>query len=242
LKKEKWMAQRLVRNRFRFTFWFLLLTFLPAAFADLIQPLPFLPPAGAQYDVADTCIPQVCLGDIAISNFVVTSNTISGGNENVDTTATLSADVFQNNGGTPGALIGAVALSGPVDFTYFDKDTFSEFGTFDSQITDLDLTGSFNGLTGTHTLEAQLNPAESTLGSTTVEPVGGGLYDVASFFDIFTELSIDGGTFIPGPERVVDLTASTPEPASTGLAIAGFLAVAGLHWRRKMQRSRAIRQ
>ena len=184
------MAQLLVRNRFCLTSCFLLSVFLPTAFADLIQPNPFLPPDGAQYDLADTCIPQVCLGNIAISNFVVTGNTISGGNENVETTATLSADVFQNNAGTPGPLIGLVALSGPVDFTYFDKDTFSESGTFDSQITDLDLTGSFNGLTGTHTLEAQLNPAQSTLGSTAIEPVGGGLYHVTSFFDIFTELSI----------------------------------------------------
>jgi MYXO-CTERM domain-containing protein len=53
------------------------------------------------------------------------------------------------------------------------------------------------------------SPTLASLGQTTITNLGGGLFNIDSFFDIFTELSLDGGqTWNPGssstggPERV----------------------------------------
>jgi hypothetical protein len=189
------------------------LVFAPLALADVFEPSPLVPPADSIYYVPNTCVSVVCLENITISNFDVTSNQIIGGNEVTDSTVSLMANAFQNVGGTPGMFIGPVTLTGQIDITYFDKTSLSETGTFSDQITLLDLMGSFNG----HTIQAILNPGESSTGQTTITNVGGTPpeWRFGSFFDIFTELSIDGGTPVPGSERVAQL-GETPEPAYYG--------------------------
>jgi len=172
----------------------------------------------------------VCLENITISNFTDITGKISGGDEKVTANVSLNASVFQNLSpgtppGTPGVFISPVQLNGEMDVTYADKTTLSEFGTFSDTITLLDLTGSFNGLTGTHTVTATLNPNEASTGQTTVTALGGGGFRISSFFDVFAELSIDGGTPIAGPERTADL-GETPEPAyygAIGILLAAML-------------------
>ena len=75
------------------------------------------------------------------------------------------------------------------------------------------------------------SPTLPSLGMTTVSALGGGQYQIDSFFDVFTELSIDGGqSFIPsmGSTRVE----LVPEPSSLVLLLCGFL-VAALTLRRR---------
>jgi len=197
---------------------------IPALWADLL-PSPALPPVNSVYVLDDTCISAVCLKDITLSDFNVTSSLISGGNELTSSTVDLKANAYQNVGGMPGVFIGPVVLSGDIDITFFSRDTLSEPGDFSAQITSLDLSGSFSGLTGQHTAEAMLNPSNPSTGETSVEPADGHGFQITSFFDVFAELSIDNGPFIPGPERTAHLS-ETPEPAYFGLVGAALILLA----------------
>jgi hypothetical protein len=200
------------------------LIFAPALFADLVGTSPDVPPANGVYSLTDTCITVVCLENITIGHFVTTSSTITGGNELTESNVILSANVFQNVLGMPGAFISPIQLTGSADITFFSKSALAETGAFNAQLTSLDLSGSFTGLGGFHTAEAMLNPAIPSSGNTTISvltPIGSPtvkLFSINSFFDVFAELSIDGGPFVPGPERTGTLS-STPEP--------GYYAVVG---------------
>ena len=225
--EEVTMSHSAVSNRLQVRFLTTFLFFAPFAFADVFELSPAVPPVDGVFTVANTCVSVVCLENITISHFDVTGNTISGGNEYTVADVVLGASVFQNVSGSPGAFISPVQLTGQMDITYFDKLALSEQGTFSDQITSLELTGSFNGLTGTHTVTAMLNPDESSTGQTTITNVGGTPteFRITSFFDVFTELSVDGGAYVPGPERTATLGV-TPEPAyfgAIGVLVAAML-------------------
>ena len=79
------------------------------------------------------------------------------------------------------------------------------------------------------------SPTLWSFGQTTITDIGGGQYHIDSFFDIFTELSLDGGsTWLPsaGSTRIElgpnALQQVVPEPAALGL-----LGVALLGWRQR---------
>jgi hypothetical protein len=77
------------------------------------------------------------------------------------------------------------------------------------------------------------SPTLPSFGQTSV--TGSGPWVVDSFFDVFTELSIDGGsTWIPAstPPAHVVLTA-TPEPGTWALFGGGVLALIAARRRRK---------
>jgi hypothetical protein len=106
-----------------------------------------------------------------------------------------------------------VMLSGPVSVTAFGKAGMTT-GTFATQMTSMDLTGTVGG----HAVEVKTDPTLPSTGETTITPTGGGQFRIASFFDVFTELSLDSGPFIPqqnGPTRVT--ATSVPEPSSMAL-------------------------
>jgi MYXO-CTERM domain-containing protein len=93
-------------------------------------------------------------------------------------------------------------------------------GTFVTEMLQMDL----NGSTALGPYLVRESPTLQSLGSTTVTDIGGGLFRIDSFFDVFTEISIDGGvTWTPdsnGPARLTLL----PEPGSMALAgIAGLV-------------------
>jgi PEP-CTERM motif len=135
--------------------------------------------------------------------------------------------VYTDNNGMPGTLIGPLTLFGPIGIFYAGRMNNSELGTFSSSMTELDLTGTFNGLM-THSIEIILNPTMTTSGPTTVSELASqfpdGEFRVSSFFDVFAEISLDHGAFMPGPERTFTLT---PEPGSISLLALGLLGVAG---------------
>ena len=59
------------------------------------------------------------------------------------------------------------------------------------------------------------SPTLASTGQTTIRPIAGGLYAIDSFFDIFTELSIDGGqTWAPSESGAgrMELSPSVPTP------------------------------
>jgi len=79
------------------------------------------------------------------------------------------------------------------------------------------------------------SPTLASLGHETHENLGGGLFRIDSFFDIFTELSLDGGqTWMPSQNLTrFDLTAinSVPEPLTAALFGIGLLGLASLRRR-----------
>jgi hypothetical protein len=193
---------------------------LTAARADLLQPTATLPPPAGLYGLPLVCITPVCLENASVSGFQDTLDLLSGGNELVSTTAIFAAEIFQNSGGNPGADLGPLSIAGTMNFTYFGRSLATPLGTFNAQITDFDFAGMFNG----HPFEIKQNPSIATTGQTTINQVpASGMYQVSSFFDVFAELSLDNGSFVPGPERVSTLTAAAPEPGSAGLGALGLL-------------------
>jgi hypothetical protein len=77
----------------------------------------------------------------------------------------------------------------------------------------------------------------ASTGKTSVDALGeGGPFQIGSFFDVFAELSIDGGPFVPGPPRHTEVTAAAPEPGTTGLAVIGLAGLIGSALRRRRLR------
>lgn len=110
-----------------------------------------------------------------------------------------------------------ISASGPV-MTLVKNKIGNTTGTFDTEMLQLDLTG----LTPLGPFMIRESPTLPSLGKTTITDIGGGLYHIDSFFDVFTELSIDGGqTWMPsnsGSARMV----LVPAPVASMLGLAGF--------------------
>ena len=105
-------------------------------------------------------------------------------------------------------------------------------GTFNTEMLKLDLSGPG--------FMIRESPTLASTGKTTVTDIGGGLYKIDSFFDVFTELSIDGGrTWMPGHDADgrplaghVTLEA-VPEPSTlVSFVLASFVTFATLRRRR----------
>jgi hypothetical protein len=82
----------------------------------------------------------------------------------------------------------------------------------------------------------RLDPNRPSTGQITFTEIGGGLYQVDSFFDIFTELSVDGGnTWIPSsaPLHLEML----PEPSTVLLSALGSIAIGVAAFYRRRRRA-----
>jgi len=108
----------------------------------------------------------------------------------------------------------------------------SEQETFPTEILSMDLTGASPGPDNNGTLLRLLDSAEhhghvTVLKLSDPGPGGGGTFHVDSFFDVFTEISLDGNSYIP-PESSNSLYggATTPEPASALMLMFGSLVLA----------------
>jgi hypothetical protein len=112
---------------------------------------------------------------------------------------------------------------GPVTTEVFGK-VGQTTGTFQTEMRSMDLTGS--SIFGPYMIRE--SPTLASTGQTTVTDIGGGLFRISSFFDVFTELSIDGGqTWMPSSGSThVELQSPlvpTPTAGRAGLALVGLL-------------------
>ncbi len=126
----------------------------------------------------------------------------------------------------PDIQLGNLTIHGRAPNSFTGKGQFGNTGpggqstgTFPDQMIQLDLTLNNGDM-------LRIDPGPPSNGLTTITDVGGGLFRIDSFFDIFTDLSIDGGqTWIPSNSSThIDLqaAATVPEP-STLLLVAPML-------------------
>jgi len=98
-----------------------------------------------------------------------------------------------------------VTLSGPVETVVRGKGGATT-GRWDTEILSMSLSGDFGGVS----IEIRESPARQSPGETRVDDLGGGLYEIDSFFDVFTELSVNGGPFMPQTNEATRM--DLPEP------------------------------
>jgi hypothetical protein len=181
----------------------------------ILSPGPGLPPVGGQYESG----PGVCYfgggfcgRNLVFHTFSNAVSTFDAAGQHLTFNTLMNADVV-----VPG-FSGPTVFTGSMSVIIFGRTSNSETGTFNTEMVALSLTDPFGAI-------VRESPTLASLGSTSITPEGGA-FRIGSFFDIFPELSIDGGqNFIPedgGPNGPVHIElAETPEPASWMLLCAG---------------------
>jgi len=189
-----------------------------------------LPPSGvyltpaavhADYPVGPTL--DIILSNIQHQPFTtgVVRTIVNGG---ADETEQFNSQVTGDASINGGPLI-PVTGTGPVDVLVHGYG-LSQTGTFQTQMLSLDITLTGPGLPGP--VMIRQSPTLPTIGQTTITPIGGGMFHIDSFFDVFTELSLDNGvTWTPSTSSThVDLN-PVPEPNTGLLVFAGLLGLGG---------------
>lgn len=181
-------------------------------FYNLPPPSPYYYTTPAQFhaEYPDYAAVLTNIEHYGFTDVVVTSNS---GNDFESFNSELSG--LASIGGSPFVPIN---LTGPVEVELIGH-TGQTTGTWNTQMLSMDMTGTVMG----NSVAITLDPNNPTTGQTSVMAAGGGLYNVSSFFDVFTDLSINGGPVAPASGYTeVDLV---PEPASLSLLGVGAFAL-----------------
>ncbi|MBI3684290.1 MAG: PEP-CTERM sorting domain-containing protein [Acidobacteria bacterium] len=203
---------------------------LGSAAAGIIVNSPAVPPDGAPYTKDGGGFISYGGGVILIPGmtFSCGPEVPAGPDVNVLCTATTTAQI--QLGANP---ISTVVVIGPGDITLFNKAGLVT-GTFNTEMLSLNLTG-VDAVYGRVRLTESAGLA--SLGQSTILGLGGGQFQIDSFFDVFTtvELLDLGLTFnsgsvpgIPGSDRILLAGRDVPEPGTIALFLLGAGLVAGL--------------
>lgn len=188
--------------------------------AAVITTNPNLPPIGGVYESSPgdnatfNSIPTVDLSLLRLQAVSINSVTPSGPDEIEDFQSDLDSMASVNGGPAGPTTANGSAL------VRVDGKIGNVTGTFNTEMLTLNLTGS-----APISYMIRESPTQQSLGQTTITNIGGGLYSIDSFFDIFMQLSTDGGaTWAPdssGPVRVT----LVPEPKSAALLLGSAAAL-----------------
>jgi hypothetical protein len=201
--------------------------------ADYLTTNDNLPPLGGEYVspagwAALYYPPGVMVKDVVLSNFSLTfpppppgpgTSVIHSFSEQVD-------GMFSVNGG---ATYESFVLPGNETDRITSGVDVGNVRNFDTEMLQLDITGP----SSVGTIMIRESPTKASTGHTSITYNGNGTCMISSFFDVFTELSIDGGqTWIPDMNAPAHLTL-VPEPSSVVLLAVALLALAGWVRRRR---------
>lgn len=228
--------------RTRLTSLVLLVTLLVLPSTVLASPFyigssPLVPPAdGAYVSPQQVHAEYLAAGgvDIVLQNIVHIGftgiiRTPGGSGTTEQFNSTLLGNVSTNGTGGP---FNPISLTGPVTVFLNGYTTLGQLGTFSTEMLLLNLSA-----VGVLIRES---PTLQSTGQTKIEDIGGGLFKITSFFDVFTELSLDGGqNWIPSTDSThVDL-ANIPLPAALPMFATGLGVLGLLGWRRKRKAAAA---
>jgi len=198
-----------------------------AAQASFITTSPDPFPPGSGYVQADGCLTSGPLAGLCTSNVMGTilsaSSSIAGGNELVVLNELVVGDLSSG-----GVALGSFSVTGTLDLTLAGRSSLSETGTFAGMVTAENYAGSIAGIPLTFTLDPSMaSTAQITIASLQEAPP---LFQIDSFFDIFSDISINGGLPIPvGGFPITGVAA--PEPTTLLLLGLPLIAIAGLRRR-----------
>jgi hypothetical protein len=212
-----------------------ILSLTAAANAAVITSSPDFPPIGGVYKGVGTPPPsitfigpglQIVFTDPQVRVLAPVLRSAAGPNEEAQFDSTYDANLSVN-----GSPLVPLHSSGSVTAWTYNKIGHVT-GMFDTELLGMNL----SGLSPYGPVMLRESPTRASLGKTQIEDVGGGQYRISSFFDVFTELSLDGGaTWMPnqnGPAHM-ELFSSVPEPSTylAGLSALGMLGLFG--WRNR---------
>lgn len=126
-------------------------------------------------------------------------------------------DVSPDGGGTWHPMSAPANVAVRVDYVGDSGPT----RFFDTEMLQLDISGG-SLPPGVMVRES---PTRASTGQTAITDLGGGMYRIDSFFDVFTELSLDGGQTW-GPSDGSGRMTISPEPSSVAALGLGALALA----------------
>ena len=218
--------------------WLVMLSVLPStvlASPFYIGTSPLVPPTDGVYLSPQQVHAEyvtggldIVLQDISHGSFNSITRLIGGSGTTEQFNSTVVGNVSINGG-----PLNPILFTGPVTVFLSGYTALGQLGTFNTEMTQQDLSGG-----GVLIRES---PTKASTGQTKIENMGGGLFQITSFFDVFTELSLDGGaTWVASVDSThVDLTNATPLPAALPLFATGLGALGLLGWRRKRKQAAA---
>jgi len=167
--------------------------------------------------------------------FVQREMTPEGERETFNSTLDANAEVFFES-----SSLGIIPLhlEGPVTTDVNGGYSSGSTGSFPTEMVSMDLSGlvpdPFNPSGPPILMQVRESPSQPSLGGISIADIGGGNFHIDSFFDVFTEVSLDGGaSWIPSSGSThVDLH-GIPEPASVVLMGLGLLGMCAIGLRRR---------
>lgn len=208
------------------------------AFASVITNTTDFPTPGGVYQTLPDQVP-ITFGSLPITLYSLSlSPPTTSMALPTSTNGIVFEDLWPNNGDIAFTDTQSGDLSLQTADPLFDKDdqisitntTGTAAGPFSIAIDSLSMSGG--GLPAGVILQA--SPTLASTGTESITDLGSGQFQIDSSFDLYTELSLDGGsTWTPASAPLEVSLASVPEPASTTLLLSAILALFG---RRKRHR------
>ncbi len=197
------------------------------------------PPAGGEFSAVPFAIQQYFNGGHSylltnLSDYAFSTNSPLGQNLGNGTTAVFSSTFAGDLSIDGGAAIPfTTSATDAILYTRVSGTDGSPFGGYSTQFQQLNAAG----LPGGEML--RISPSLTSAGQTTIADAGGGLFSVTSFFDIFTDISTDGGatwTSSSSSDHIqLNSNRAVPEPGSIALLFSVGIVVSARNVFRRMR-------